>query len=79
MYEKRALYLNDLKFEENLYFLYNEKTQTYVLSTNDLVSYPKEIVENDDCFMLYEVPTDKTEDVRIIRNFQEENRQEGEE
>lgn len=79
MYEKRALYLNDLKFEENLYFLYNEKTQTYVLSTNDLVSYPKEIVENDDCFMLYEVPTDKMEDVRIIRNFQEENRQEGEE
>lgn len=72
MYTKRALFLNDLKFNEQLYFLYDDENDRYVLNTAQDIFYPREVVEQEEDFMMYEVDiNDASRDIRITKNFKE--------
>ncbi|HEY4544492.1 MAG TPA: GNAT family N-acetyltransferase, partial [Tissierellaceae bacterium] len=64
--EKRAIYIPDIRFEEMNVFKLNEKLQVFEMINDKEITYEKEVVLNDDNFLLLTIDQDKT--VSLVEN-----------
>ena len=62
---KKAIYINDLKYEPIPYFVLNDATGDYEMHGEPSVAYAEAIVEADGSFLIFDVPADPEEDVTV--------------
>lgn len=58
MKKTRAMYIGDIRFEQCPVFELNEETNYFEMLVDKELRYEKEVVENDDEFLLFEVEND---------------------
>lgn len=64
--EKRAIYIPDIRFEKMNVFKLNEKLQVFEMINDKEIIYEKEVVLNDDNFLLFTIDQDKR--VSLVEN-----------
>lgn len=55
-----AVYLEDISFKKNAFYIYNEETQRFHLTLNPLFSFSYNEIMNSSEFMLLEMPGSPT-------------------
>lgn len=54
----RAIFIGDVRFSECLVFEYTATTNQYEMLSDRMIAYDKEVVEQDEDFLLFRVEAD---------------------